>query len=524
MKNLLRNLNLVAVTLLIFFIGISKVSAGSAKISVSSGTSSIVVGNSFSVTVKISSSSELGSWEWVIDYDKSKFQLLSGDSTVKDMFTKKGTKSASYTYKFKAIGTGSGNITVKSAGAIDMNENNLSISKGSKTVKVITKAQLEASYSKDNYLKSLSVEGLKLSPSFSKSTTEYKVEADSNTTSINIKASVNDSKSSISGTGKHSVGEGENKFNIIVTAQNGSTRTYKVIVNVIDPNPIKTTINGIEYTIVKRESNLECPEDYEKTTIEIDGIKVPAFHNEINNFTLVGLNGNNETELYLYENGTYIKYSEIKLNQLKLYPLEMDKEFELDNDTSKENITIGTTLFNALKLAKTNYSIFHAKDLETGKDNYYLYDSNNNTVIEYPEKLFKSNIKPLQNKIENYKKMILLLGAETVIIIIILIGILIAKLTNNKKRRKELELKKKEYEEKVQNKKKNLNNDTKTIADNKKDESKLTKEENKKNELVEENEIEKSKNEIESIKEELKKDVEENNKKKKKSNKKEVSK
>ena len=61
---------------------------------------------------------------------------------------------------------------------------------------------------------------------------EYRAEANANTTTVNIKATVNDKKSIVSGTGKHNVGEGENKFNITVKAQNGSTRTYKVIINV----------------------------------------------------------------------------------------------------------------------------------------------------------------------------------------------------------------------------------------------------------------------------------------------------
>ena len=46
------------------------------------------------------------------------------------------------------------------------------------------------------------------------------------------------------------------------------TKTYSIIVNVIDPNPIKTTIDNKEYTVVKRESTLEAPTGYEKTQIE----------------------------------------------------------------------------------------------------------------------------------------------------------------------------------------------------------------------------------------------------------------
>src|SRR5574344_89109 len=120
------------------FINITDVNAASASISVSSSTSKIVIGKTFTVTVKISSSSKLGSWEWVINYDTGKCK-----------------------------GTGSGSIGVKSYGgyAWDGNEK-FSLSANSKSVKVITQADLEASYSKNNDLKNLEVEGSTLSPEF----------------------------------------------------------------------------------------------------------------------------------------------------------------------------------------------------------------------------------------------------------------------------------------------------------------------------------------------------------------------
>src|SRR5574344_1982350 len=148
------------------FINITDVNAASASISVSSSTSKIVIGKTFTVTVKISSSSKLGSWEWVINYDTGKFKLTGGDTYVAD-FGDGSKTSASYKYTFKAIGTGSGSIGVKSYGgyAWDGNEK-FSLSANSKSVKVITQADLEASYSKNNDLKNLEVEGSTLSPEF----------------------------------------------------------------------------------------------------------------------------------------------------------------------------------------------------------------------------------------------------------------------------------------------------------------------------------------------------------------------
>ncbi len=431
MKKLFKKFNILLTTLLFMFISIGALNAASASISISSSTSKVVIGNTFTVTIKISSSAALGSWEFTPSYDTSKFKLVSGETPVVDYSSNSSTKSKSYTYKFKAIATGSGKITVKSYGAYGWDESKLSMSVGSKQISIITQAELEASYSKNNNLKSLSVDGLKLNETFKSDTLNYTVDADSNTTNINIKASVEDSKSTVSGTGTQSVYEGENKFLITVTAQNGSTKTYTLIVNVVDPNPIEVTIDDNKYTVVKRESILETPENFEKTTLTINEQNVPAFYNELNDFMVVGLKDNEgEISFYLYNqnNNTYTKYNEIKLDQLNIYPLSIDKTF--DESYIKSTTIINDVTFESLKMKNSDYSIIHAQDLSTGKDNYYKYDSETNTMIRFTEE----DTEPYKKDIKDYKEMIIFLGIESILITLILICILFSNLKKNKKR------------------------------------------------------------------------------------------
>lgn len=451
MKKILKSISLILLSILFMFNNIIYTNAATtAKITVTSSTSKIVVGNTFNVTITVSSSVALGSWGFTPSYDTKKFKLISGETPVADQFTNTNTKSKSYTYKFKAIATGSGKITVKAPGVCTLNDekcyNSNTMSIGSKTITVITQAQLEASYSKNNNLKSLSVSGLTLTPTFSKDKLEYKAEADTNTEEITIKAAVEDSKSSLTGTGVQKVSEGENKFNITVTAQNGSTKTYTVIVNVKDPNPITIDINNEQYTVVKRESSLTPIDGYEKTQIEINEQKIPAFHNEINNFTLVGLkdkDGNLSYYIYDKTNNTYNKYVEANLSEIKLYPLKIDKNF--DENYEKSKIEINGIEFETYRQKNSEYHIIHAKNLLTGKDGYYTYDSINNSIIRYTE---ESTI-PLMKKIEEYKKLILILGIETIVIILILICMLISNISKKKKRKKQFEQEriKKELEE-----------------------------------------------------------------------------
>jgi hypothetical protein len=437
--------------ILVTFMFTLSVNASSATVSVSSSSSKVVVGNTFTVTIKISSGSYFGTWEFTPSYDSSKLKMTSGSASVKSYGKK---KSISYTYKFKAISTGSAKISVKSIDVLDYNEEkSMSLNINPKTVTIITQKELEASYSKDNYLKKLSIDGLTLSPSFKKDTLEYKAEANANTTSINIKATKNHSKASVSGAGKKSVSEGENVFKITVKAQNGSTRTYKVTVNVIDPNPIIVDVDGKQLTVVKRESALTQPDGFEKTTTKINDIDVPAFYNETNKYTLVGLKDSEETNLYIYnaEDNTYKKYYEVDLNELNLYPLPIDKEF--GEDYIESNVTVKDNEFDALKLKDSDYYIVNARNLENGEDNYYLYDSVTGTAIRYRE----ARQQPITNTIikkvsdNDYKQLVIILTAVCGLMMFVTLFALVSK-SNSKKKLKKLlnmiEEKQKEAEEK----------------------------------------------------------------------------
>lgn len=468
-------ISLIAICCL--FISIPNVNAASATFKTTSNRSSVVVGNTFTVTVKVSSGSVLGSWEYTINYDSSIVQLVSGKKSVADPGNG-SQKSASYSYTFKAIKAGSTNISVKSYGAYGWDEKALSCSASGTTVKVITKAQLEASYSKDNNLKSLTVDGATITPEFNKDVTDYKVELGANTTSITINATPNDSKSRIAGTGTFEVTEGDNKFQIVVTAENGSTKTYNLIASVIDPNPITVKdIKGKELVVVKRESLLTSPTSYTETKTTINEQEVPAFTSEITNFVLVGLKDNEgNINLYIYDKGknTFTKYTELKLNELILLPIIKENNYK---DYIKTKIKINDEEIDAFKYKESSpFAIIYALDTENGKENYYKYDLKNNTVIFIDEETESD----LNNKLQTYSYIIIGLLAESFILFIVLILLLRNKAKHNQKKQERIEeakekLTKKDKIEEIKQEETNKNEDDKSEVkpkENKKKQSK----------------------------------------------------
>lgn len=82
--------------------------------------------------------------------------------------------------------------------------------------------------SANNKLRSLSVSGQNLTPTFSKDTTSYSVIVPNSVASVEISAQAIDSAAAVSGTGTVSLSEGENNFTINVRAQNGSVQSYYI--------------------------------------------------------------------------------------------------------------------------------------------------------------------------------------------------------------------------------------------------------------------------------------------------------
>lgn len=95
-------------------------------------------------------------------------------------------------------------------------------------------------------LSSLEVKGYFLTPTFSRSITEYDLVLSEPVTDISVTAEPADSNSDIWGVGNYTLTEGLNVITVTVTAQNGSSTTYTI--NVVAPAG-PSTYNGGNYTV-----------------------------------------------------------------------------------------------------------------------------------------------------------------------------------------------------------------------------------------------------------------------------------
>lgn len=379
----MKKIRIILLAGLLLWISPAVADAATATIKASANRSSVVVGNTVNVTVSISSGSALGSWKYTMSYDASVLKLTSGNLSVVD-YGDGSIKSKTYSYSFLAIKTGSSSVTAKNVEILGWDESALSVSNSGSKVSVITQAQLEASYSKNDYLSGLGVENQTLSPEFNKDTLEYTVELDSTVEKINITGHVADNNSTVTGLGEQTVSEGDNRFEIIVTAQKGNTRTYIITAKVIDANPIEVKVDGKKYTLVKRVSSLTGPTTFVPKTVTIKDTEIPAFYSEILKYTLVGLkDSKGKIELYIYDENekTYTRYQELTMNQLVINIL--DKEVT-NKRYHKMTVTINNHKYTGYKVKRSSeFAIFYGVNVQTGDKGYYMYDSVEKTMQRY---------------------------------------------------------------------------------------------------------------------------------------------
>lgn len=433
---------------LVVFMGfgfISNVNAATANISIKSSTSTVVVGNNVTFTVTISSSASLGSWDLVIGYDTSKLTFVSSNASglrAVDYATGPNKKSVSYTFTFKAKASGNATVSVSSISVVDFDtEGYMAISsKPSSTVKVMTQAELEATYSKNNYLASLTVDKGALTPTFNKDTLEYTVELEPETKTITIKGEKEDKKATVTGFGEKELEEGSNRIEIKVTAENGNVRTYVINVIVKEYAPIAVEIDDKEFTVVRKKEQIDVPNGYNFTTIKYGEEEVPALYSEVTKFTLVALKNNEGIiKLYNYDkvNNKYILYNEYSFDKINLYLLEYDGK--IPSKFKKYTLNLFDSKVEVYKTKETSrFSLIYGMNTETGEKSLYLYDDKENTVQRYNSELDELYQKEL-NQYMLYLYIAIGVSAGLFIILLIIFIVMIVKKIKRKKKDKMLE-------------------------------------------------------------------------------------
>ena len=170
-----------------------------------------------SKTIKITTSDSVGRLN--ISSSNSGVALVSTGNVFID------TVGASKTFTIKASSIGSSNVTVIGSDNYASFSDEVSLKGMTKTIKVNVIEKPVDNRSKNNNLKSISVDGFQL---VKVNNNNYTLTVSNDVTSINVSATAEDAKAKVSGTGKHDLKVGENTITVVITAENGSKNNINV--------------------------------------------------------------------------------------------------------------------------------------------------------------------------------------------------------------------------------------------------------------------------------------------------------
>ena len=184
----------------------------------------------------VSTSQKIAS-PWVVEFNGNKFvaydnNLAAPISSNKAIFT--------VTFKVKSVATGT---------KINISYTGVKASDGSADANIGTvaySATVAAPLSTENNLASLTVAGATLSPAFSAGTTSYTTTVPFSTSKLNVTATAKDSKAKVTVNSPNLTPGGKTNVTVTVKAENGSTKTYTIVVTrEQDPNYVASANNNL---------------------------------------------------------------------------------------------------------------------------------------------------------------------------------------------------------------------------------------------------------------------------------------
>ena len=306
-------------------------------------------------------------------------------------------------------------------------------------------------------LGSLVISAGTLSPEFSAATKDYTATVDYSCSSLAVTANPADSKASVTSvTGNDSLEVGENTVSVVVTAEDGSTSTYNIVVTrraEDDPenadkqdNWKKFDINGTEWTMVNDIPEDVVPEGFEHSKTVIDGLEYNTLHGTFGDVTLVYLQSESGNGLFVYDAAQNAAYEFVRINSeshfiVVLLP-KVDDVPEGYNEISLSIEGKGVATAYQTKVEKTDdqtkdfYLVYAMND--NGESGWYTYDSVDGTYMRTelgtPTVTQEENDTTKSELVPGIANKYLVLAAILVLIIIILALLLLVVIVKNKKR------------------------------------------------------------------------------------------
>lgn len=306
----------IAAIMLIISTAVFPASAENAVLSFSSQKPS--VGQSVTVTVTFNPGAKMYSADFSLSYNPDILTYESatctakaaGGGIVKAAPTLTGETKISYKFTFTAKKSGSSNITV--SGGVYGFEDTENYNVGASATLTVSDAAKPGVAT----LKSLSISNGTLTPGFSTGRTSYTAKVKYEVTTCKVYATATDTKATVAVGGKEALAVGKNTRTVTVTAQNGTQKTYTIVItrlkegeeldgetkpedNTDEPEK-STVIDGVKYLLATDLSGFTLPNGFKANTVTYGETEVAAAQDTDANYTVYYLKGENSESYQPY--------------------------------------------------------------------------------------------------------------------------------------------------------------------------------------------------------------------------------
>lgn len=425
-------------------------------------SSSVTVGSSVSVTVKVSGTAISGA-QLNVAYDSNILSYVSGGESggggivqiVKDVSP---TASASFTINFATIKSGSATISVSGVIADGEFPNVTDVTiKGASAILQVKDAALSSNAN----LKALSVSAGYLSPKFSANRTSYTVNVKNSVEKCEVYATAADGGATVAVSGSSALKVGTNTRVVTVTAPSGDTKKYTI--NIVrsetddeptapeetpEVNPLEITEGEFEkFTIISDLSGVTLFKGFSAIASTYNEAEISVASDEKGEYKLYYLKApeGDETVICTYDeaNKIFKQLSYVTQGEYAYILADLPDGLAMPKDYYATNTKIGETDIKCYGNAATP-DFFYIYCYANSKYGFYRFDARENVLQRYPElepekeivdeePAINNGILDRFNSLSTNSKIILIGFIFVVLAVIALIVLLIIKLIRAKK-------------------------------------------------------------------------------------------
>ncbi len=390
----------------------------------------LTVGEQFTVSVTFKTDEQMMSGQFYIKYNPTLLKLISGDncntSTGMVSFAGGGKTSFTNTLTFETIAVGEDRIYTSDSFYVNQLLSKNPFPEQGGDVKIVASniTTDPVPLSSNAFASSIKVSSGSLSPKFNKNTTNYNVVVANNVTKCDIYVTAEDAKSKVNIQGSASLSVGKNVRKVIITAQNGTQKTYTINITRSEEervpdeppaeepievtNPLETEIGGVKYIIATDLTGIPLFNGFTPVAAEFKSAEISVAvdpDGQVKVYYLQSVEGGDYLPyFYREEYDMFERLQYLTQGSFNYILFDIPSGYSVPKDYYVTNLSVKGIDVNAYtKKGEKTKGFYYLYCYCDGAYGFYRYDSLQDTLQRYPELKLQKGAGVTGNDVKNDK-------------------------------------------------------------------------------------------------------------------------